>query len=490
MPNDEEWFCTDCENYSDAPQPVPQVINGNSFFEEDETSVDPYLMENDIELDHETDAFVDKLRSIYTKKQELLQDEFFVREYIEREGLYTPLELKQQEEAIEVHLSKCTTDEEKERERKTREIFLRGASRDLRTKLVRIRTFHIGVSNQEIKQALNLIKDEEEIIRKLMSKSSHALLHACRKKIAESLSKKKKKVVPPPKPVVEDDEESEYEDEDSDDEFREVKTSVKKRKNKEKKGHHSVPRLLLNDALNAADDMSQWSEARKLAYAKIKTNPNTYYYRFNAPGEAQKNGPFTKEEKTKFLARLKEFNFETNSPQWGIFSMSIPGRVGYQCSNFYRKLLETGELKDDSYQKDSSGKLLGKKNRVENKKKRNKEEGPRKKRRIQNDEDDDDDNDDDEDSDEGGFYSIRESLRGAHNPLAGLADPITGEEVSNPYISKYGHVLSYTTWTKSLMTGKCPFTNQPLSVNDLKRLTIENIEQHRASIKNKLEQLK
>lgn len=97
-----------------------------------------------------------------------------------------------------------------------------------------------------------------------------------------------------------------------------------------------------------------------------------------------------------------------------------------------------------------------------------------------------DDDEDFEDYDEG-FYSIRESLRGAHNPLAGHLDPITGEEVTNPYISKYGHVLSYTTWTKTLVTGVCPFTKQPLTVNDLKKLTIENIEQYRSTIKNKLE---
>jgi hypothetical protein len=39
----------------------------------------------------------------------------------------------------------------------------------------------------------------------------------------------------------------------------------------------------------------------------------------------------------------------------GIFSMSIPGRVGYQCANFYRKLIKDGEVKDSNYTLDDKG---------------------------------------------------------------------------------------------------------------------------------------
>ena len=42
--------------------------------------------------------------------------------------------------------------------------------------------------------------------------------------------------------------------------------------------------------------------------------------------------------------------------QWGIFSQSLPGRVGYQCSNYYRLLLQKGALKDDNYFIDEKGK--------------------------------------------------------------------------------------------------------------------------------------
>lgn len=38
--------------------------------------------------------------------------------------------------------------------------------------------------------------------------------------------------------------------------------------------------------------------------------------------------------------------------------MNIPGRVGYQCSNFYRQLIKEGEIKDENYSFDRNGKLV------------------------------------------------------------------------------------------------------------------------------------
>ena len=37
--------------------------------------------------------------------------------------------------------------------------------------------------------------------------------------------------------------------------------------------------------------------------------------------------------------------------------MGIPGRVGYQCSNFYRKLIEKNEVQDSNYALDEAGKV-------------------------------------------------------------------------------------------------------------------------------------
>lgn len=43
--------------------------------------------------------------------------------------------------------------------------------------------------------------------------------------------------------------------------------------------------------------------------------------------------------------------------QWGLFSMKIPGRVGYQCSNFYRQLIREGVVIDDNYFIDEKNQL-------------------------------------------------------------------------------------------------------------------------------------
>ncbi|KAJ1664603.1 hypothetical protein IW140_003995 [Coemansia sp. RSA 1813] len=99
--------------------------------------------------------------------------------------------------------------------------------------------------------------------------------------------------------------------------------------------------------------MKGWSEARIKAFKAIKTKPNTYYYRFNAPGEEQRTGQWTQEEQKLFHARLGEIGA---NGQWGIFSMVIPGRVGYQCSNYYRYLVENRLINDPNYVLDENGK--------------------------------------------------------------------------------------------------------------------------------------
>ncbi|KAI8386841.1 hypothetical protein BD560DRAFT_142491 [Blakeslea trispora] len=141
--------------------------------------------------------------------------------------------------------------------------------------------------------------------------------------------------------------------------------STKKRSqsNEKRKG-----RLPLNEALQQIQNIDSeesfvgWSEARYRAYQKLYENPNEYYYRFNAPGEPQRVGAWDKQEQKLFLKRLAEHG--ANS-QWGIFSTAIPGRVGYQCSNYYRHLIKTRQIHDPNYTIDEKGKvhyLFGKKN--------------------------------------------------------------------------------------------------------------------------------
>ncbi|RKP07077.1 hypothetical protein THASP1DRAFT_24705 [Thamnocephalis sphaerospora] len=122
--------------------------------------------------------------------------------------------------------------------------------------------------------------------------------------------------------------------------------------------YQKVGRLRLEDALkqmreNPHAAMEGWSEARKKAWRAIDKNPNSYYYRFNAPDEAQRTGPWTQAEQKLFHQRLKEMGA---NGQWGVFSMVIPGRVGYQCSNYYRQLIETSKIKDPNYVLDDKGK--------------------------------------------------------------------------------------------------------------------------------------
>eukprot|EP01089_Gocevia_fonbrunei_P018306 TRINITY_DN6153_c0_g1_i2.p1 TRINITY_DN6153_c0_g1~~TRINITY_DN6153_c0_g1_i2.p1 ORF type:complete len:363 (-),score=62.65 TRINITY_DN6153_c0_g1_i2:161-1249(-) len=127
-------------------------------------------------------------------------------------------------------------------------------------------------------------------------------------------------------------------------------------------------RLLLNEALSQGSK-ANWSDARKQAWSKIESNPNTYYFRFNAPGEDQKVGKWKFEEQKVFFERFKDLHGvnllskidadtgkigistkklknNSNIGQWGIFSKKIPGRVGYQCAAFYRTLVKAGKSKD------------------------------------------------------------------------------------------------------------------------------------------------
>ncbi|KAI8988300.1 hypothetical protein BDF20DRAFT_833164 [Mycotypha africana] len=128
-----------------------------------------------------------------------------------------------------------------------------------------------------------------------------------------------------------------------------------------KKQYRMGGRLGLDEALaqiqeNRVDPekaFEGWSQARIRAYQMIDVNPNSYYYRFNAPGEVQRRGQWSDEERKLFFKRLEEVGA---NGQWGIFAMKIPGRVGYQCSNFYRLLVENNEIQDPNYVLDEKGK--------------------------------------------------------------------------------------------------------------------------------------
>jgi hypothetical protein len=277
-----------------------------------------------------------------------------------------------------------------------------------------------------------------------------------------------------------------------------------------------VGKLRLDDAI-AQGSMKGWSTARIRAWSLRDKNPNAYYYRFNEPGETQKNGKWSDEEKKLFLDKLKANPVDG---QWGVFSREIPGRVGYQCANFYRMLLEQGELTDPRYViSRGKAKYIGKKEQqpVSSKKPRSKRR-PRK-RKLDDDEEVEDQrktwrkpvdrtwqpnysisgeseeqsihktrshpNDGSNEKNNESNESDSDDVNSADsNPLPGIVDPITCLPMRVPAISPYGHVCEYETWLKCLQSSGnvCPFTKKPLKKRELTILTNDNIDEYRPKI--------
>merc|ERR1712130_804658 len=94
------------------------------------------------------------------------------------------------------------------------------------------------------------------------------------------------------------------------------------------------------------ENFEGWSAARVQAWKNKEVNPNAYYYRFNDPGESQKNGRIGMDEHKIFMERIMECGVNTH---WGTFSKKIPGRVGYQCSNYWRQMMKDQWVKDPNY---------------------------------------------------------------------------------------------------------------------------------------------
>lgn len=208
----------------------------------------------------------------------------------------------------------------------------------------------------------------------------------------------------------------------------------------------------------------KWSTIHQASYLAGIQNPNTYFYRNVAPGEKQKNGPWSAEEKKLFLKRLDEVRQQgSTKSQWGIFSQAIPGRVGYQCANFYRKLIANKEIEDPSYFTDEDGILR-------HKKVINEDKYAKKKRGSKDDEPQ---------------LSLYEK-RSQENPLVGAIDSITNEKINVPAMSPGGYILDYKTWTNIINNkdAKDPFTMTHINKRQLIILNNDNIDEYRDKIKN------
>lgn len=252
-------------------------------------------------------------------------------------------------------------------------------------------------------------------------------------------------------------------------------TKVTKRKFKKEQEGSNLPRP---KEISKAD-WDTWSFAHKQSYLKGVKNSNAYFYRNLRQGEKPRNGKWTPEETRVFLARIKEMtkkNFYDTTPQWGIFSMVIPGRVGYQCANYYRNLVLEGRIYDPRY-KVIDGKLKyiafhQKDSNNSNKSKKN---------------DKDKDNDNDNYEGNGGNdekLSIYERYA-RENPLIGAVDTLTREKIRVPALSPDGYLLDYNTWLKIIAeTGCDPYTTNHLTKRSLVILNYDNIEEYRDKIKN------
>lgn len=79
-----------------------------------------------------------------------------------------------------------------------------------------------------------------------------------------------------------------------------------------------------------------------------------YVFSFNIildPTEGQQNGPWSTKSTQEFMVRLEEWKARgiRIGTSWGIFSMKVSNKAGYQCSSYYRKLLETKKMTDPAY---------------------------------------------------------------------------------------------------------------------------------------------
>jgi len=131
------------------------------------------------------------------------------------------------------------------------------------------------------------------------------------------------------------------------------------KKEKKEKVKIETPKAESNDVVPeklkiyvSQDIWNSWSPIRRESFKQIIKNPNTFFYRNRPPGDPQKVGPFTAEEEKQFISRINYFRdiLQIDDGLWGLFSVPIRGRLGYQCSNFYRQLIKDGKLKDDKYE--------------------------------------------------------------------------------------------------------------------------------------------
>jgi hypothetical protein len=257
---------------------------------------------------------------------------------------------------------------------------------------------------------------------------------------------------------------------------------LKKCQNKGPVSHVPKPREVSQEVWES------WSEAHRVSYTQRIQNPNSYLYRNNPPGEKQRSGAWSEDERKLFMRRLEEMKRHgVVEGQWGIFSEAIPGRVGYQCSNFYRKLIMDGVIKDPSYK-------IGQDGRLHYKDRGGYKKGPRatsttsspQPKRVKSQTKIAAAKEESRESREVTYYPqlSKYEMMAKENPIKGQIDFITGEEIQVAAVSPSGTVLDYNTWMKILMDSKQdPFTRQRVNKRQIVVLNHENFEEYRQKIR-------
>ncbi|GAA5811659.1 hypothetical protein MFLAVUS_005100 [Mucor flavus] len=287
-----------------------------------------------------------------------------------------------------------------------------------------------------------------------------------------------------------------------------------------KKQYRMCGRLGLDEALeqfqnNQVDPekaFEGWSQARIKAYQMIDQNPNSYYYRFNAPGEIQRKGQWDEtindpnyvlDERGKahylfdkknadgqiqkaFRTHTKHSSNSDNMDESGPSTAAPPPPPPPPSPP--RRVKREPKPKEVKPKVEAPAEVIesstkGKGRRVVSR------AGTRRRRRARYDGSDSGDDSTLYDDDFSGNYTIRASREEDENgqrkskrarratsistinsdsiennawhqnddkevdplcPLPGFIDPITLEQIIKPAISKYGHVMGYDSWTRCL----------------------------------------
>jgi hypothetical protein len=269
---------------------------------------------------------------------------------------------------------------------------------------------------------------------------------------------------------------------------------------------------------------NMWSPIRRDSFTKIIKNPNTFFYRNRPPGDPQRTGPFSQEEEEQFINRLRYFRdvLGIEDGLWGLFAVPIKGRLGYQCSNFYRLLIQQGKVHDDRYQlvdgklnfihgqrkpiDDSVMEMLTKEafDFIENCLKTEEGEAPMMEKpvriappvRVTQKDKVDVKKKSDGDEEEADSSPIPNRFQQMHrrrtfyiednsSPLCGAIDPVSKKPIKAPMMDEDGYVMDLSSWRQYFKDEiSVPFQTRATSEANLLQITQNNYAQFRKIIVN------